>query len=132
MRDTFAIILAAGNGVRVGGKLKQFFTVDGRPLLHYSIETLKRCPSIAEIIAVVPKKKIAFAERLVATYKSAPYVRVIAGGPTRRASCFAALRDIDARAQQPAVVVIHDAVRPLFTKSDVDRLIQAARKDKAA
>ena len=49
-----AIVLAAGQGKRMGTKVqKQFLEVEGKPVLYYSLETFEASSLIDEVVLVV-------------------------------------------------------------------------------
>ena len=53
-----AIIPAGGSGTRMGGIVpKQFQSLNGKPILYYTIKTLQNCETISEIILVIPEKE---------------------------------------------------------------------------
>ena len=55
MRDTAAIIVAGGKGVRFGGRVrKQYLLLNRRPILWWSASAFEGSPSIASITLVVP------------------------------------------------------------------------------
>lgn len=64
-----AIITAAGRGTRA--KLstpKQFYLVDGKPLLFYTITAFERCKAIDGIVVVLPDNQLKFFEELKQKY----------------------------------------------------------------
>src|SRR5438132_8512986 len=124
MKDTAAIIVAGGKGLRYGGRVrKQYLLLKGRPLVWWSLKAYQVSPSIAQIILVVPKDDV---HQLRGTVKNA---QVVSGGATRADSVRAGLR-----ALRPAArwVAVHDAVRPLVNPKLIEKVIGAARKFKAA
>lgn len=94
-------MVAGGSGTRFGG-LKQFAMLAGRPVAQWSVET---CRSVAAgVILVVPEA--ADDDGL----GSLGADRVVRGGDTRSASVRAGLAVVPSDA---AVIVVHDAARPL-------------------
>lgn len=121
-----AIIPSAGQGRRFGA-LKQFLSLEGKPLLLYSLELFSRCPLIRGIGLVVPEPEIGRTKDLLGISLGGK-VKIIAGGPTRQESVargFFALEPSD-------LVIVHDGVRPLVSLSLVERVIAAAEKFGAA
>ena len=52
-----AIIPAGGQGTRMGGTIpKQFLTLGGKPILHYTLRTLQESGLIDSLVLVVPEK----------------------------------------------------------------------------
>jgi 2-C-methyl-D-erythritol 4-phosphate cytidylyltransferase len=125
MRDTAAIIVAGGKGLRFGGRTrKQYVSLNGRPIFWWSLRAFQKCASIAEIILVVPANDL---KRVVVAVPKK--IRVVAGGTTRADSVRHGLKAIS-----PAIrwVAVHDAVRPLITPSIIEAVIRAARRHRAA
>ena len=123
-----AIIVAAGQGVRLGGDTpKAFIDLGGKSLLRRSAEALAACPEVSALIVVAPKdlQKAARAEA-VATGKLRA---VVAGGATRQASVQAGLRRTTARDR---IVLVHDAARPFADGALMARVIDGARSHGAA
>jgi 2-C-methyl-D-erythritol 4-phosphate cytidylyltransferase len=96
-----ALIVAAGRGERLGsGGPKALVTLGGRPMLEWSVATLRSLPSIEEIIVALPADAL----------DAAPAGTVaVAGGAVRSQSVRAAL--VASGSGDP--VVVHDAARPL-------------------
>src|SRR4029077_10148279 len=106
MKDTAAIIVAGGKGLRYGGRVrKQYLRLKGRPIVWWSVKAFQSSRSIAQIIVVVPKDDL---NQLLGTVPTK--VRVVAGGATRADSVRAGLRELSAAVRW---VAVHDAVRPL-------------------
>lgn len=119
---TSAVILAAGEGKRVGGPPKQFLPLCGKPLLAHSLETFQKCSGISEIVITAPPGRIAETEAVAEKF-GAGKARVIAGGGTRFESArlgFEETRDDD------GVAVFHDAARPFVSEDSITAVISAA------
>jgi 2-C-methyl-D-erythritol 4-phosphate cytidylyltransferase len=111
-----AIVVAGGRGTRFGG-LKQFASLGGTSVARRSIEA---CRSVAgEVVLVVPE----------GTHDDHGADQVVAGGATRAASVRAGLAVIDEGA---ALVVIHDAARPLASPALFERVVRALDDHEAA
>lgn len=105
------IILAGGSSVRFGSTVqKQFFWLEGKPLLHYSLAEFQEEEQISDIVVVYfPNKK----ETTQAMASGFPKVsQLVAGGDTRQKSVFNALQALSK--QNVKRVVIHDSARPFF------------------
>jgi 2-C-methyl-D-erythritol 4-phosphate cytidylyltransferase len=118
---TWAILVAAGSGRRLGGdRPKAFAALAGRPLLAESLERLELSPWVDAIVVVAPpgweEPTILLAEELAA----AKVVSVVAGGATRAESVRCGLREVDGEA---LVVLVHDAARPLLDDGVIERLL---------
>jgi 2-C-methyl-D-erythritol 4-phosphate cytidylyltransferase len=122
-RGAWAVLVAAGSGERFGGKRpKAFANLAGRPLVAESIERLDASPWVESIVVVAPpdweEPTILLAEELGAGSLRA----VVTGGATRTDSVRAGLAEVPAEA---AVVVVHDAARPLLPDEVVERVVTA-------
>ena len=118
---TWAVLVAAGAGVRLGDERpKAFAALGGRPLLAESLERLDGSSWIDAIVVVAPpgweEPAILLAEELVAGKVTA----VVAGGETRAQSVRAGVGEVPAEA---LVVVVHDAARPLIEEPVLERVL---------
>lgn len=119
----WAVLVAAGSGERVGDKRpKAFANLAGRPLVAESIERLDASPWVESIVVVAPpdweEPTILLAEELGAGSVRA----VVTGGTTRTDSVRAGLAEVPG---DTAVVLVHDAARPLLPDEVVERVVTA-------
>jgi 2-C-methyl-D-erythritol 4-phosphate cytidylyltransferase len=130
MSRVAAILPAAGLGTRMGAETpKQFLELDGVPLVIFSLRRLAACPEISEfLIATLAEEEAALSERITKEKIGRP-VRVVRGGVTRQESVGNALAQIGSDVE---IVLVHDAVRPLVTREQIERAIAAAREHGAA
>lgn len=114
----FALIVAAGSGVRAGGAVpKQYVPLRGRPMLCHSAEALMAHPAITGVTVVINP---AHGDHYKATGLALP---VIPGGESRADSVRAGLAAI--ASEQPDYVLVHDAARPFLSAAVIDRLLGA-------
>lgn len=106
--------MAGGSGARFGG-YKQFSVLAGRELVDWA--TAAAATACGNVVLVVPPE-------LVATCQGRAD-RVVAGGPTRAESVRAGLAAVPPEA---AVVVVHDAARPLSRPETWVAVIEAVRR----
>lgn len=117
--DKFGIILAAGNGKRLGMSLpKCLAKIDNRFMFEYSLYIFTLVPVFKKIILVVPQK---FVKKLKFTNKK---IKVIAGGKTRNESFENAVAAIG-KHRPSDKIVIHDAARIFLTKYDLLKLVNS-------
>jgi 2-C-methyl-D-erythritol 4-phosphate cytidylyltransferase len=111
------IVAAAGSGLRLGAdRPKALVPLAGRPLVSWSVDSL-RSSGVAEVVVAVPGGELAaFAAVLP------PDVRLVVGGATRTASVRAALTGAGEHAD---AVLVHDAARPLTPPDVVTRVLAA-------
>src|SRR3954466_2738032 len=96
-----ALLVAAGRGERLGARgPKAFVMLGGRPMLQWSVDALGAVDGVDRIVVALPPGVHAPAGTIG-----------VPGGEQRSHSVRAALRE----AGDAAVVVIHDAARPMVT-----------------
>jgi 2-C-methyl-D-erythritol 4-phosphate cytidylyltransferase len=118
-RRFHAILLAAGWGKRFGQEMpKQFHEVNGRPLLHYSLETFLGHEDIDTVSVVLPEKFIAFP--LLPHPKLLP---PIVGGIHRHLSTHNALQKLEGGPDDG--ILVHDSVRPLVPEALIGEVCRA-------
>jgi 2-C-methyl-D-erythritol 4-phosphate cytidylyltransferase len=108
---------------------KQFLELDGTPIVILSLRRIAACPLVTDIIVATRPDGIAKLGERIAREKFSQSVRVLKGGDSRQASVAAALREVGDDAE---IVLVHDAVRPFVTPEQVARVIEEARRCKAA
>jgi 2-C-methyl-D-erythritol 4-phosphate cytidylyltransferase len=119
--ETWAVVVAAGEGTRLGSDLpKAFVGLGGRPLLAHAIELLDDHPAVDRIVLVVPEDWQEPATLLADELVAGKVADAVPGGATRAHSVAAGLARIPAEA---AVVLVHDAARPLAGADVVDRVL---------
>jgi 2-C-methyl-D-erythritol 4-phosphate cytidylyltransferase len=126
-----AIIAAAGQGKRLGGKrAKQFLELAGTPIIIHTLKRFEQCASVDEIFVVLPAEDAAGFLTLAARYGLCKLRRVVAGGATRAESVWRGLQAV--RAATARIVAVHDGVRPFVTPEEISRTIEAADECGAA
>src|SRR6266436_4804105 len=130
MPSIVAILPAAGLGTRMGADApKQFRLLDGVPLVVFTLRRLAACPLISKFLIATHADEIEpLNQRIAAERLSRPF-RVLQGGDTRQESVAKALTEVS---QETEFVLVHDAVRPLVTRDQVERVIGEARRCRAA
>lgn len=118
-----AIIVAGGQGNRMGGELpKQFLPLAGKPLLQYSLEVFRKAiPEIFMVLVVPPQFTGKAREILLACGMEAQTVLATAG-EQRFHSVRNGLAHIPESAQR---IAIHDAARPLVSIALIQRCFEA-------
>jgi 2-C-methyl-D-erythritol 4-phosphate cytidylyltransferase len=119
-----AILPAAGLGTRMGAETpKQFLELDGLPLVVFTLRRLAECPALTHFYIATLPEEVAGLERRLGQEKLGRPVRVLRGGATRQESVARALAEVPSDAD---LVLVHDAVRPLVTREQVERSIEQA------
>lgn len=117
-----ALILASGNGERFGHNIpKQFYELNGKTILEYSIEAFENHDKIDEIILVINPKFRDLAEEILKKNNYKKVSKLLNGGKTRVESSYIGTSEIE----NGVNVLIHDAVRPFVDKDIIDRNIEA-------
>jgi len=122
----WAIVVAGGTGRRFGG-LKQFLPLAGLPVAAWSIRDART--AVDGVVLVVPEDRTSDPGAAVPVPGASGDAalgadRVVAGGATRAASVRAGL---DAVPGDAAVIVVHDAARPLAGAGLFGAVVDAVR-----
>lgn len=118
-----AIVPAAGRGERLGpGAPKALRLLGGVPMLVHAVRTLSRARSVDTVVVAAPPEDVAGVRALLDAHQVPAEVRVVAGGASRQESVRLALASL---APDVAVVLVHDAARPLAPSELVDSVVAA-------
>ncbi len=127
---TYAIIVAGGKGLRMGGEVpKQFLPVGGKPVLMRTIEAFRQALEDVQIVVVLPARQHAFWHELCKQYGFASPGLLAKGGETRFHSVGNGLALIPN--EKDAVVGVHDGVRPFVSPDTIRRCYAVAAEGKA-
>jgi len=130
MNRVTAILPAAGLGTRMGADTpKQFLSLDGVPVLLFTLRRLAACPAITNFVIATRAEEVDSVAASVASANLGRPVKVVRGGDTRQDSVANALAEVPADAD---LILVHDAVRPLVTPSQIERVIAEAAACDAA
>jgi 2-C-methyl-D-erythritol 4-phosphate cytidylyltransferase len=130
MPSIVAILPAAGMGTRMGADSpKQFRLLDGMPVVIFTLRRLAACPMIGEFLIATRADEIEALKTRIAAERLPRPVRVLEGGDTRQESVDKALAEVPKKTE---LIVVHDAVRPLVTRDQVERVIAEAERCGAA
>jgi len=121
--SVWAILAAAGRGDRLGlDRPKAFAPLNDRPLIAESLERLDASEWIEGIVVAAPPEWeepcILVAEEVAA----GKVAETVTGGESRSESVRAALAEVP---EEAAVIVVHDAARPLVTDEMIERVVTA-------
>ena len=130
MHRITAILPAAGLGTRMGAETpKQFLELDGAPIAILSLRRIASCELVTDIIVATRADNVSQLEARIAQEKFKQKVRVVRGGDSRQESVAKALELVP---DETEIVLVHDAVRPFVTREQIARVIEEARKARAA
>jgi 2-C-methyl-D-erythritol 4-phosphate cytidylyltransferase len=121
--SVWAVLAAAGSGERLGAEQpKAFVRLGELPMLAESLGRLEASDWIDQIVVAVPpgweEPAILLAEEIGCGKCSAS----VTGGVTRAASVRLALAEVP---DDAAVVLVHDAARPLLPEQVIERVLTA-------
>jgi 2-C-methyl-D-erythritol 4-phosphate cytidylyltransferase len=121
--SVWAVLVAAGRGERLGeDRPKAFVRLGDLPLLAEPLRRLDESAWVDEIVVVAPEEweepAILLAEEIGASKVSA----CVTGGATRTESVRAGVAEVP---DDAAVILVHDAARPLISDEVIERVIAA-------
>lgn len=123
-----AIVLAAGQGKRMGTKIqKQYLELDGKPVLYYSLRAFEDSKLIDEIVLVVGANQKEYCEKeIVFKYNFQKVKTIVEGGAERYHSVSNGLQEVD-----EGYVFIHDGARPFVNEEILQRVYDEVIVNKA-
>jgi 2-C-methyl-D-erythritol 4-phosphate cytidylyltransferase len=128
-RDVGVVIVAAGSSTRTGGgELKQFTWVSGKPMLLHSLQRFQARDDVAMVVCVVPPQYAGDPPPWI-FQSDAERLLLSVGGRTRAESVRHGIADLP---PECAIVLVHDAARPLVPMDVVDRVVGAVRAGTSA
>ncbi len=123
-----AIIVAAGEGKRMGGVDKVFAPLGGVPVLLRATRPFQESPLVDQIVVVVSGDKENRCRALVTGPEWSKVSDICLGGERRQDSAAAGLK----RLNDFDWVIIHDGARPLVTVDLIERGLEVAKETGAA
>lgn len=130
MKKTQALIVAAGQGTRLGrSEPKALIPIKGRPMLAYSLNAIRRAGIRPPIVITFPPDARTRFEAAVAALGAPEDFVLISGGAERQDSVKAGLDALDADTE---LVAIHDAARPFIASGCIQRAVETAATHGAA
>jgi 2-C-methyl-D-erythritol 4-phosphate cytidylyltransferase len=126
MTKIIALIVAAGKGIRMNDPVKkQYLSVAGAPIAVHTLRVFEACPSVDEIIFVVPEADVEFCrDEIILCAGLTKKTHLIPGGRQRQDSVYRGLSAVDAK---DSIVVVHDGVRPFITPKQLEACIHGAK-----
>jgi 2-C-methyl-D-erythritol 4-phosphate cytidylyltransferase len=117
-------------GTRMGADSpKQFRLLDGMPVVIFTLRRLAACSMVDEFLIATRADEVEALKTRIAAERLPRPVRVLEGGDTRQESVDKALAEVPKKTE---LILVHDAVRPLVTRDQVERLIAEAERCGAA
>lgn len=135
-QKTVAIVLAAGQGKRMGTKTaKQFLELNGKPVLSYSLEAFEKS-NVDYVILVTSEEEMQFCkEQIVQKYGLHKVLAYAIGGKERYHSVYHGLQMAQRTAGQNGFkirsVLVHDGARPFLSPEMIAELLVETEKYEA-
>lgn len=118
-----AIVVAGGQGLRFGtAQPKQLAILAGRPVLTRTLAAFERCPSLDEIILVLPPDWLETIWLQAVEPFGFSRVRPVVGGDSRSQSVRRGFA-----ASSGELIVVHDGARPFVQPPLIEAVIEAAQ-----
>jgi 2-C-methyl-D-erythritol 4-phosphate cytidylyltransferase len=118
-----AVIVAGGSGTRMQSVIpKQFLTINGKPVLYYTLKSFLEAYEDLQIILVLPEEYIASGQEIIDAYFDYQRISITAGGRSRFHSVQQGLHLVS----EEAIVLVHDGVRCLVSTMLIQRCFEAA------
>ena len=125
--STWAVLVAAGRGERLGGDRPKAFTGLGeRVLLAESLERLEASEWIDAIVVVVPEEWEEPAILLSEELNAGKVNSAVPGGATRADSVRAGVAEIP---DDALIALVHDAARPILPEEVIARVLGGLGED---
>ncbi len=127
MKKIVAVIVAAGEGVRMGGgPRKQYRNLGKFPILVHTLFAFDRNPEIDYIVLALPESDRSFCqEKIIAPFDFNKNIQLVSGGASRQESVYNGLKAVEGDCD---IVVIHDGVRPFVSDRLVSESVAGARE----
>ena len=124
-----AVIVAAGSSSRMKGINKLLAELDGKPVIHHTLEAFQECDMISQIIVVTKEDMVAYLTQLCKANDFTKVSDITVGGAERIDSVMIGLtfagKDI-------RLAAIHDGARPLITVEQIETALFKAAETGAA
>ena len=122
--DVGVVVVAAGAGVRAGpGEPKQFRPILGVPMLLRALRPFTSHPEVRHVVVALPPAYVERPPEWLGKLRG-DRLTLVAGGAQRADSVRAGLAALPPDA---AVILVHDAARPLVGRGTIDVVIGRAR-----
>ena len=128
-RTKIAIIVAGGKGTRMQAEIpKQFIEIHGKPVLMHTLEAFHRYDDSIQLILVLPASQLNAWKKLCLKHAFLLPHQIVSGGETRYNSVLNGLSQI----KTPALIAVHDGVRPFVSNGTIKRCFDEAEKHGSA
>lgn len=122
-KQKIAIIVAGGKGERMNADIpKQFLEIQGKPILMHTLSVFEHFDPQMPLILVLPSYQIEFWNQLCKKHEFSIKHQIVSGGSTR----FESVKNGLSAVESPALVAVHDGVRPLVSLETLARCFDVA------
>lgn len=127
--SNIAVIIAGGSGHRMGQDIpKQFINVYDKPVLIYTLEGFQKHPQIDAIEVVCIDGWHDVLRAYAKQFNITKLKWIVSGGETGQESIRNGVYNLEGKANDDDIIVIHDGIRPLVDDSVLtDVLVKAAK-----
>lgn len=129
MSKNIAVILSGGTGTRIGGNVpKQYIEVNGKAIIMYCLETIAKITEIEEMVICLSDEWRPFVQDELQKAGVTKQVVYSQPGEIRQLTIYNALKVLrEQGVDDDAIVVIHDAARPLVSEALLRRCIDGCK-----
>ena len=124
-----ALIIAGGSGNRMGQDIpKQFINVYDKPVLIYTLEGFQKHPmvNVIEVVCVDGWHDVLWA--YARQFNITKLKWVVSGGKSSQESIRNGVYNLEGKAEEEDIVIIHDGIRPLVDDTVLTDVIQKAKQ----
>ena len=129
MSKNIAVILSGGTGTRIGGNVpKQYIEVNGKAIIMYCLETIAKLTERGEMVICLSDEWRPFVQDELQKAGVTKQVVYSQPGEIRQLTIYNALKVLrEQGVDDDAIVVIHDAARPLVSEALLRRCIDGCK-----
>lgn len=125
----YALIIAGGSGNRMGQNIpKQFINVYDKPILIYTLESFQQHPMIDSIEVVCLDGWHDVLRAYANQFNITKLQDIVSGGSSAQESIRNGVYNLEGKADNDDIVVIHDGIRPLVDDTVLTDVIQKAKQ----
>lgn len=118
-----ALLTAGGTGTRTNQDIpKQFFHINNKPLIVYTMEAFEKHPAVDEIIVVCLDGWHEILKAYAKQFNITKLKYVVSGGATGQESIYNGLKELEKHCNKDDAVIVHDGNRALVS----DEIINGA------
>ena len=126
---TIAVIIAGGSGSRMGQDIpKQFINVYDKPVLIYTLEGFQKHPLIDAIEVVCLEGWHDILRAYAKQFGIDKLQWIVSGGTTGQESIRNGVYNLEGKAADDDIIIVHDGIRPLVDETVLTDVILKARE----